>query len=579
MSNGVSVGIIGMGNVGPAIGSALRASGAQIVGVAARSEQAVDRADAMLPGIPILSEDEVASKAEILILAVPDAQVEPLAKRLVESGGIRPGMVVIHLAGALGLEALEPAQRIGAITIALHPAMTFSGTSLDVQRLQNCPIAYTTSPLAQPVARALIEYLGGRALAVENSARPLYHAALAHVANHLVTLVVEGEKALAQAGVEDASATLRPLVEAAVERALTEGIAGLTGPVARGDERTVASHLEALETNPELTGVARTYAALAQATRNALGVPRNGLVVRTRDELQKALKADPRPTSLVMTMGALHEGHLSLVDLAKRNGHKVVATVFVNPQQFGPNEDYDRYPRDLDKDVDALAAAGVDIIYAPSTEEVYPTQPQTWIEPGAAGTTLEGSLRPGHFAGVLQVVGKMMNLIRPDVAVFGQKDAQQYANIRQMVADLDMPVELVQAPIIRAEDGVALSSRNSYLSADERVSAQALRRALEVGEDAAANGASPAEIVEAASAVLSGEPGIQTDYVALADAESFAVAALQTSESDRLGVEDLTTIAPDSRAYLLVSAQVGSTRLIDNTLVEVKTSDRPSHLS
>lgn len=594
MSQSVRVGIIGMGNVGPAVGSALRASGAQIVGVSARSEAAVDRADAILPGVPVLPPEQVAAAAEILVLAVPDQQIAPLTEELVDTGAVRPGMVVVHLSGALGLSALDAATRIGAIPIALHPVMTFSGTSLDVGHLQGAPVAYTAPALAQPVAKALIEYLGGVPFPVEEDQRPLYHAGVTHAANHLVTLVTQGEQIIRSAGLEDPSEVLRPLLQTSLERALSEGGGGLTGPAARGDETTLAAHLDALQKNPQLREALTTYRTLLEATRDLVQSGKDDdehtdstdgaaqpledsaslRLCRTRRELLDALEDDPRPTALVMTMGALHEGHLSLVSQARLPGHKVVATIFVNPQQFGPDEDYEAYPRDLDADLAALAQAGVDVVYAPEPNEVYPIPPQVHVQPGPQARTLEGALRPGHFAGVLQIVAKMFNLIRPRVAVFGQKDAQQFANIAQMVRDLDFPIDLIQAPIIRDEDGLALSSRNAYLTREQRESALALSAGLRAGEVTALDGGTAHEVVSAAAAVFAGVQGVELQYVALADAASLAVVALEGASPESVGIESLASLPRGAAAYLLVAAKVGDTRLIDNVLIEVKDSDR-----
>ncbi|WP_182141364.1 pantoate--beta-alanine ligase [Schaalia sp. JY-X169] len=570
MTSGVRVGVIGMGKAGPAIASAMRASGAQIVGVAARSDAARDRADAMLPGVPVIEADQVAREAEILFLAVPDSQVTPLTEGLVERGSIRPGMVVVHLCGAAGINPLAAATQIGAIPLALHPAMTFSGTSLDVRRLSGCPIAYTAPALAEPIALALIEYLGGVPLPVAEDDRTLYHAGLTHSANHLVTLMVQGQEILSTAGVESPAEAMRPLVTAALDRALEEGMSALTGPVARKDYATVGSHLASLSEHPELTEAARTYRALSRATRVASFMPASEpLVVHTPEELRTALADDPRPTSLVMTMGALHKGHLSLVEQVRRPGFKTVVTIFVNPEQFGPGEDFDSYPRTLESDVEALANGGVDIVYAPSPKDVYPHAPRVHVTPGPAASVLEGYLRPGHFPGVLQVVGKMMNLIRPDIAIFGQKDAQQFVNISQMVEDLDIPLELLEAPIVRSAEGLALSSRNEYLNDHQKQEALALSHSLKAGLAVADQGGSPEQIVTEVANILASASGVAPQYVALADAESFAVAALWTPDAEMMGVENLTDLDPGQRAYLLVAAQVGPARLIDNVIVKV----------
>lgn len=566
----LNVGVIGMGHVGPAIASTMRAAGASIVGVSAYSVAALERAEVMLPGVEVVEPAEVARRSQVLFIAVPDSHIAPLVEELVEARAIRPGCVVVHLSGALGTEPLKEAASIGALTIALHPVMTFSGTSLDVLRLVGCPIAYTCSAVARPVALALIQELGGEPVEVAEDDRSLYHAALAHVSNHLVTLIVQGSEVLGTVGIDEPEGVMRPLVEAATARALEEGIAGLTGPVSRGDTQTLEAHLGALERNLELSSVAKAYRAMVDATKVALHGNSSGThLVHTREALLQALAADPRPTALVMTMGALHEGHLELVRAVKTPSTKVVVTIFVNPEQFGPGEDFEDYPRTLEADVEALSGVEADIVYAPAVAEVYPRTPSVHIEPGPAAHILEGYLRPGHFQGVLQVVGKVMNLVRPQVAVFGQKDAQQFVNIAQMVADLDMPVRLIQAPIVRAKDGLALSSRNAYLSEREREQALALHAALLQGAAVAREGGGTQEIVAAAALVLSQSEGVAPQYVALADTENFQVSALWTADGTRLGVENDTAITDPTSAYLLVAAKVGSARLIDNVILEV----------
>ncbi|CAL9461584.1 Pantothenate synthetase [Nocardiopsis dassonvillei] len=277
------------------------------------------------------------------------------------------------------------------------------------------------------------------------------------------------------------------------------------------------------------------------------------LVVRTPDELRRALPGSGT-TALVPTMGALHGGHLSLMRIARERADTVVVSIFVNPLQFGPNEDFDRYPRDLEGDTALCAGEGVDIVFAPETGTMYPTgRPVVTIEAGEMGERLEGASRPGHFTGVLTVVGKLFHLVRPDLAVFGEKDAQQIALIRRMVADLDFPVEIVGAPILRDPDGLASSSRNIYLSAAERASALALSRSLDAARAAAGQGVAAARA--AAAAVLAeaaaAEPPVELDYLALIDPATFTEAA-----DDHRG-----------DAVLALAARVGATRLIDNTSI------------
>ncbi|EFL25086.1 pantoate-beta-alanine ligase [Streptomyces himastatinicus ATCC 53653] len=287
--------------------------------------------------------------------------------------------------------------------------------------------------------------------------------------------------------------------------------------------------------------------------------------------------AAPGRTAVVMTMGALHDGHASLIRAARaRVGAKglVTVTVFVNPLQFGAGEDLDRYPRTLDADLEVAAAAGADIVFAPSAEEVYGSgEPRIRMSAGAMGEGYEGASRPGHFDGVLTVVAKLLHLTRPDFAFFGEKDAQQLVLVRRMVHDLDFPMEIVGVPTVREGDGLALSSRNRYLSEQERDTALALSRALFAGRDAglaAARSAgspgspgggdtgglvrvgSPGAVRAAARAVLAEaarlEPPLVLDYLDVIDPESFTEAP-----------EDHT-----GEAVLAVAAKVGSTRLIDN---------------
>lgn len=273
------------------------------------------------------------------------------------------------------------------------------------------------------------------------------------------------------------------------------------------------------------------------------------IIARTRAELREALAPLTGRVGLVMTMGALHEGHLSLVDAARRESDHVVVSIYVNPLQFGPGEDFDAYPRDLDGDVALLD--GVDVVFAPTDEEMYPRTPLVRIDPGPVATILEGKTRPTHFAGVLQVVHKVFNLVRPHAAWFGQKDAQQLALIRTMVADLDMPLEIRAVPIKREESGLAMSSRNQYLSDDERIQALGLSRALGVGKERAAAGAAAGEVLAAARDAIAAADGVKLDYLELVDPQTF------------LPLEGA------GAGLLVVAAWVGSTRLIDNMEVTV----------
>jgi pantoate--beta-alanine ligase len=277
------------------------------------------------------------------------------------------------------------------------------------------------------------------------------------------------------------------------------------------------------------------------------------VLARTRAELAAARSALASPVVLVPTMGALHQGHRALLRHARqvsRPAGSVVASVFVNPLQFGPAEDYGRYPRGLEADLAVCEREGVDLVFAPERTEMYPAEPLVRVDPGPVGQLLEGAARPGFFTGVLTVVLKLFSLVRPDAAVFGQKDAQQLALVRQMSADLSLGVEVDAVPIVRDPDGLAVSSRNAYLSPAERSAALALSRALDAGARAAGGGA--AAVRAAARSVLDeaagGDPPLALDYLALTDPVAF------TEAGD-------SCLGP---ALLLVAARVGTTRLIDN---------------
>jgi pantoate--beta-alanine ligase len=282
------------------------------------------------------------------------------------------------------------------------------------------------------------------------------------------------------------------------------------------------------------------------------------MLVRTRKGLAAARAALPGPVVLVPTMGALHDGHRSPLRSARERAGRqgsVLVSIFVNPLQFGPAEDFDRYPRPLERDLAICAEEGVSAVFAPSRQQMYPAEPQITVNPGPVGQLLEGRSRPGFFDGVLTVVLKLLLLTSPDVAVFGAKDAQQLALIQQMVADFDLGVQIAAAPLHRDPDGLATSSRNVYLSTAERTSALSLSRALAAGSAVAAQGA--AAVVTAASVVLAeaaaASPPVELDYLVLADPVTFA----EVGSGHR------------GQAVLLVAARVGTTRLIDNISLQV----------
>ncbi|MFG1605807.1 pantoate--beta-alanine ligase [Actinoplanes sp. NPDC049265] len=271
-------------------------------------------------------------------------------------------------------------------------------------------------------------------------------------------------------------------------------------------------------------------------------------LVETKLGLQAVRKAMPGTVAVVLTMGALHDGHRELMRAARAHADRLIVTIFVNPLQFGPNEDFDRYPRTLEKDLEVCAAEGADVVFAPSVDEMYPGGlPAVRVEAGRLGEIFEGASRPGHFTGVLTVVCKLLQLTRADLTFFGEKDFQQVALVRRMVRDLDLPVDVRVVPTVREPDGLARSSRNRYLSEAEREAALTLSRALRAGAaQATAEGA-----LSTARKILEGGTGVRLDYLALTD--------------------PLLGPAPESGpARLLVAARVGRTRLIDNVPLDLE---------
>ena len=277
-------------------------------------------------------------------------------------------------------------------------------------------------------------------------------------------------------------------------------------------------------------------------------------IVRTVAETRAALRelrARWRSLGLVPTMGALHEGHLSLVRAGRAACDAVVVSIFVNPTQFGPNEDFAKYPRTFEADCAALEREGVDLIFAPTAEEMYPADASTFVDVEGVSGRLDGASRPGHFRGVATVVAKLFNIVGPDKAFFGQKDAAQVAVLRKMVRDLNFPLELMVCPIVRDPDGLAMSSRNRYLSPEERRQALVLSRALREAERLASSGVTQSQdLIAAAQAIIAREPQVRVDYLKVVDPNT------------------LEDIADTSRGALVaVAAFVGTTRLIDNVLL------------
>jgi pantoate--beta-alanine ligase len=279
------------------------------------------------------------------------------------------------------------------------------------------------------------------------------------------------------------------------------------------------------------------------------------------DEVRGALaraRLEGRTIGLVPTMGALHEGHLSLVRESRRSADVTVVSVFVNPTQFGPDEDYAAYPRDLEGDAALLAAEGVDMLFEPTVAVMYPSGAATVVDPGPLGTVLCGATRPGHFTGVATIVVKLLNIVAPDVAFFGEKDYQQLVVIRSVVRDLDIRVRVEGCPIVRESSGLAMSSRNRYLTPPQRTAALALYRALSGAQDAAASGEGNVAVLERGMrAVVGAQEGVELEYAVVVNAETLA---------------PLTRL--DGPARALVAARVGTARLIDTMAIPATDGER-----
>jgi pantoate--beta-alanine ligase len=286
-------------------------------------------------------------------------------------------------------------------------------------------------------------------------------------------------------------------------------------------------------------------------------MPADRFIVSTSSaELRRMLTAarrDGLKTGCVPTMGALHRGHISLFEQARKASDVVVATIFVNPTQFGPQEDLAKYPRPIEADLEACRTNGVDIVFLPTAEALYPPGFSTWVTVDDLSERFEGEIRPTHFRGVATIVLKLFNIVQPEVAFFGQKDFQQQAIIRRMVRDLDVPVEIVTCPTIREPDGLALSSRNVYLNPAERSAATVLSRGLRLAELQLRGGnPQPKTVIDNVRALLKSEPLVKPDYVAIVDPDTLA--PLHDSQT---------------RMAVLLAARLGATRLIDNSLIEL----------
>lgn len=291
----MGVGIISAGRVGSALGSALRAAGHTIIGAYASSEESIDRLETMLPGIPALDVPTIVERSELILLALPDDELEPLVEGLAKLGAWQPGQIVVHTAGRYGTEVLASAVAQGVLGLAIHPAMTFTGTSLDVARLTGCPFAVTAPAPIQPIGLALVAEVGGEGVIISGADRGIYHSALSHGANHVVTVVSQAMRMLEEIGITDPGEYLRPLVQASMEGAINSGEALLTGPIVRGDIGTVSEHLETIDAlaaeNEKFADLPASYRALAEATALRAGA-RNVIDPLVVEQIRRRIHGD-----------------------------------------------------------------------------------------------------------------------------------------------------------------------------------------------------------------------------------------------------------------------------------------------
>jgi pantoate--beta-alanine ligase len=524
-----TVRLIGPGRAGRSLALALEKAGWGVSGVLGRGDDPA----------------EAASGVDLLVIATPDHAVAEVSR------AVRPGpAVVAHMSGSLGLDALAPHRR----RAALHPLVPLPDPEVGWRRLAGAYFAVAGDPLAA----AMVEALGGRAIEVDDASRAAYHAAACIAANHLVALMGQVERVGGAAGVP--LEAFLALAGAALDDVAALGpAAALPGPVRRNDRATLARHRAALDPS-ELAAYDAMVGLAERLARPGGTAPGAAVLVDTVAPFSATLERHRRQgatVGLVPTMGYLHAGHLSLIEAARRQCDVVAVTVFVNPLQFDSDEDLARYPRDPGGDRAAAGAAGADYVFMPAEGEMYPTAPLTTVSVGALGRVLEGAHRPGHLEGVAMVVAKLFAMAGRCRAYFGEKDYQQLVLVRRLVADLSLPVEVVGCPTVREPDGLALSSRNVRLSADERAAASVLHRALLAGREAVAAGERrPSAVASAMAAVAGGEPRVELEYAE-------AVRALDLSVPDEL--------AGDVR--LLVAARVGPVRLIDNLGAQAPVSD------
>ena len=568
--------IIGAGRAGKAFAGALQEVGYRVDGPYSHSSDL----------------REMSHGTDILILAVPDRSIAETAKFIEPD----PDTLVVHLSGATDIDALFPHPR----RAVLHPFAPLPDPVVGKDRLLSGMRFAVSGDIA---VSDIVHDLGGRIIHIDDSARVLYHAAGCIAANHLVALMSHAGRVGALAGLDmDA---LLDLARFTLDDIHSMGVQdALTGPASRGDKDTIARHLAALNEQDRAAYLAELQ-LIEQMTRHVPQAPGfgHGEGVRTTDILLQESRGTSRDASrdtssrttsrvtsssdtsrdvevvdqavvlqrrleesrstgmqigLVPTMGALHAGHGSLIERARRECDVVVVTIFVNPLQFNDHADLDRYPRTLEEDLNFCQEYGADIVFVPSVEEMYPgypAPPSSVVHVSGVTEILEGTFRPGHFDGVATVVAKLFAIAGRCKAYFGEKDYQQIAVVRELVREMLLPVEVVPCPTVREADGLAMSSRNRNLSPKMRKAALSLYRALLAGEKAICSRAGIDVAKKAMVVEMEKEEGVLVEYAEIVYADSFVPVGNKLSNDGE-------------RIRLLVAAKVGDVRLIDNIGVQ-----------
>jgi pantoate--beta-alanine ligase len=584
------VGIVGAGRAARAVARALLPHAQlQLVAGHARSS-AGRRAAAAALGIPVHEDpaDVLRAGVDVLLLGVPDDALADVAAELAAVDA-SPATIVV-LSGSVPLDALAPLQAAGHAIARLQPLHPCTNDTTPAELAGSFATIGGSDEAAMLLAARLAEFAGLRPIEVADDALAAWHAAATIASNHVVARLAGARDIATSVGI-DADVALEALATLAADAVASAAgrtpEVALTGPVSRGDAATLVRHADALRRSMPTALVSwrrdaidtldlarragRIDPSAAQRVRRAivgLGGDESVLVVESVAELRAAL-VGARDAGLrigfVPTMGALHEGHAQLVREARAECDVVVVSCFVNPTQFAPGEDLDRYPRTPEADARIVGEAGGDVLWRPTVADVYGPDPSTAtsVRVGSLGAVLEGESRPGHFDGVASVVVRLLGAVRPDVLYLGQKDFQQVAVLRRAVADLAVDVELRVVSIVRDVDGLALSSRNAYLSDEQRAAALAIPRALEHARQLVAGGErSTARIRRAVLDLLEREPTLDVDYVELRDPATLAA-------RDVVG----------AGVVVLVAARVGTTRLIDNDVLDPSGAATAPHRS